>query len=123
MTQEQSNVSKTIFCEQCLAASTEKTPGDVSTMNGVGRKFYGAANPCVTCGSVIRTLWGTFIDIPLIPLGSYRYKTASEESGMSVRFWCRKTKWHGPQIIKTWAIGWVIGAAIFTAIWYFSLRK
>jgi len=123
MTQEQPNDSKIIFCEQCRAASTDKTPGDVSTANGIGRKFYGAANPCVACGSVIRSLWFTFIDLPLIPLGSYRYKTASEDGVMSVRFWCRKTKWNWPQIMKTWVLGWVIGAVIVAVIWYFKSRK
>ena len=122
MNQEQPNVPKTIFCEKCLAVSTDKTPGDVSTMNGIGRKFYGAAEPCSTCGSVIRTLWFTLIDVPLIPLGSYRYKTATEEADMSVRFWCRKTGWHWSQILLTWVLGLVIGAAVFGAIWFFSHR-
>src|ERR1700733_1786299 len=106
--------SRTIFCDHCVAESTDKTPGDVSTLNGIGRKFYGSAAPCPECASVIRTLWWTLVELPVVPLGSYRYKT-SEESGTRARFWCRKLPArHWPQIFKTWALG--LAAAIVIGI-------
>jgi hypothetical protein len=106
--------SRGIFCPHCVAESTDETPGDVSTLNGIGRKFYGAAAPCPECASVIRTLWWTLVELPVVPLGSYRYKTA-EQAGTRARFWCRKLPArHWPQIFKTWALG--LAAAIVIGI-------
>lgn len=113
---------KALFCEKCTSISTPDTPGDISTINGVGRMFYGGADPCEACGSVTRTLWLTFGQIPLVPLGSYRYKT-SEESVNRSRFWCRKTSMHWPQVFKTWIIGLLSGAAIITAVVFWDRYK
>ena len=111
------------FCESCLAESSDETPGDVSATNGFGRKFYGAAAPCTKCGSIVRTLWWTAIDIPLIPRGSYRYKTVSDnEIGMS-RFWARRTRTRWGQIFKTWVLGFIIAAVIIAAIAFYEARK
>lgn len=41
--------SRGIFCEHCIAETTDETPGDVSTLNGIGRQFYGSAAPCPEC--------------------------------------------------------------------------
>ncbi len=117
---EQSNAPQDLvakgFCEHCMAESTEDTPGDVSTVNGVGRKFYGGAKPCPNCGSVIRTLWWTLVDVPIIPRGSYRYKTITDnEIGMS-RFWTRRTKTQWDQILKTWTVGLLAVVGIVSAI-------
>jgi hypothetical protein len=109
-----------IFCEHCVAETTDETPGDVSTLNGIGRKFYGSAAPCPECASVIRTLWWTMIEVPVVPVGSYRYKTV-EEGVSRARFWCRKLPArHWQQIWKTWAIGLVaaIAAVIGISIYY-----
>jgi hypothetical protein len=115
--------SRKIFCATCIAASTDKTPGDVSTMNGIGRQFYGSAQPCPECASVIRTLWFTLIEMPLIPLGSYRYKTASE-AGMRARFWCRKLPGlHWSQVWKTWLIGILLAAAVIAGFIIFHKWK
>ena len=111
------------FCEDCLAESSDQTPGDVSATNGFGRKFYGAAAPCTKCGSVVRTLWWTAIDIPLMPRGSYRYKTVSDnEVGMS-RFWARRTQTHWGQIFKTWLFGFIAAAAIIAAVAIYQALK
>jgi hypothetical protein len=108
--------SRKIFCERCVTETSDKTPGDISTLNGIGRQFYGSAAPCPECASVIRTLWWTLASIPLAPLGSYRYKTA-DESGMRARFWCRKLPvLHWEQVWKTWVIGLAAGAAVTTGI-------
>jgi hypothetical protein len=105
-----------IFCAHCIGESTDKTPGDVSTLNGIGRQFYGSGKPCPECASVVRTLWWTLVSLPVIPLGSYRYKTSSEGTGAlgrRARFWCRQLpSRHWPQVWKTWAIGIVAAIAI-----------
>ena len=111
------------FCEKCIAESNDKTPGDVSTVNGFGRKFYGSAKPCSVCGSVIRTLWWTAVDLPVIPLGSYRYKTiVDDDIGMS-RFWARRTSLQWNQVIKTWIVGFLAAAGIFAAIYLYKFWK
>ena len=115
--------SKKTFCARCVGETTDKTPGDVSTINGVGRMFYGSAEPCPECASVIRTLWWTFTSIPLVALGSYRYKTA-QESGMRARFWCRKLPGlHWSQVWKTWVIGILAAIAATIAIYFWETRK
>jgi hypothetical protein len=107
--------SRTIFCVSCVTATSDETPGDVSTLNGIGRQFYGSAEPCPECASVIRTLWWTVVDVPLIPLGSYRYKTA-EDRVMRARFGCRKLPArYWAQVWKTWVVGLAIAAAAIAA--------
>lgn len=110
------------FCPQCKVDSTDETPGDVSTMNGIGRKFYGGAEPCPRCGSVIRTLWWTVVEIPIVPRGSYRFKTISDGVG-NARFWARRTRLHWPQVFVTWIVGLAIGAAAITAIVLYDQSK
>jgi hypothetical protein len=115
--------SKKIFCARCVSETSDKTPGDVSTINGVGRMFYGSAAACPECASVIRTLWWTFTSIPLLPLGSYRYKTA-QESGVRARFWCRKLPSpHWPQVLKTWVLGLAAAVAVGFAVYFWEQRK
>jgi hypothetical protein len=115
--------SRKIFCTRCVAATSDKTPGDVSTLNGIGRQFYGSAAACPECASVIRTLWWTFVSLPVVPLGSYRYKT-SEEGVMRARFWCRKLPGlHWAQVGKTWLLGLVLGAAAIIVLYLWSQRK
>jgi hypothetical protein len=115
--------SRGIFCAQCVAETTDETPGDVSTLNGIGRQFYGSAAPCPECASVIRTLWWTLVSLPVVPLGSYRYKT-SEEHGTRARFWCRKlSARHWNQIFKTWALGIAAAIAVFIGIYVYHQYK
>ena len=59
------------FCAECTAQSTDRTPKKISTTNGIGRKFYGSADRCSQCGSVVRTLWFTIAYVPLIPLAHF----------------------------------------------------
>src|SRR5262245_30415483 len=40
------------FCARCRDESSDDAAGDVSTSAGMGRKFYGEADPCAECGSV-----------------------------------------------------------------------
>lgn len=119
--------SKKVFCEHCVSETTDETPGDVRSLNGVGRKFYGSAAPCPQCASVIRTLWWTFASIPLLPVASYRYKTASEHylgANVRSRFWCRQLPscdWG--QVLKTWALGFALTAAFIVAIYYWQTTE
>ncbi len=118
---ERSITSRTIFCDHCVAETSDKTPGNVSTINGIGRKFYGGAEPCPACTSVIRTLWWCFIEIPIVPLGSYRYKT-SKEGVMRALYWSRKLPTrYWKQIWPTWLIGML--AALAIAIGFFFYEK
>ena len=106
-----------------MAETTDETPGDVSTLNGIGRQFYGSAAPCPECASVIRTLWWTLVSLPVVPLASYRYKT-SEEHGTRARFWCRKLPArHWNQIFKTWVVGVAAAIAIFIGIYVYHQYK
>ncbi len=112
----------TTFCEKCTAESNDTTPGNISTINGIGRKFYGSAEPCPQCGSTIRTLWWTLVDIPIIPLGSFRYQLRDAKISRS-QFWARKTQMRWGQIFKTWIIGLSAGAAVFAGIIYYDHLK
>jgi hypothetical protein len=103
------------FCSQCVAASEAKTPGNISATNGIGRMFYGNTDPCQACGSTIRTLWFALIYLPLIPLGSYRY-IEIKTTGLGSRFFSRKTATRWDQVLKTWVIGWLVGAAVVAAV-------
>ena len=104
------------FCGACVAASSDRTPGNISTFNGVGRQFYGKADVCAQCGSAVRTLWAVFVNVPLVPLGSYRYLQV--ESGYSrSRFLSRRLpgiRWD--QAARTWLLGWLAAAALITAL-------
>jgi hypothetical protein len=69
---------------------------------------------------VIRTLWWTVVEVPVVPLASYRYKT-SEEGVSRSRFWCRKLPArHWAQIWKTWAIGLVAAVAVTIGIYLYD---
>ena len=111
------------FCLNCQSTSIEKTPGNISTTNGIGRKFYGSADPCSKCGSVVRTLWWTFIEMPVVPLGSYRYKPISEVGINTTRFWARKTGMRWDQILKTWAVGIIVAAAVIAGFYLYEKSK
>jgi hypothetical protein len=63
------------------------------------------------------------VEIPLIPLGTYRYKTADESHAMKSRFWCRRAAWNWPQILKTWAVGLTVGGAAIGALVYYEMNK
>ncbi|MBE7465783.1 MAG: serine/threonine protein kinase [Planctomycetes bacterium] len=108
------------FCERCIEQSQEQSPGSISTTNGVGRKFYGAADTCPDCGAVVRTLWFALIDFPLIPLGSYRYKPIGEEGMRSVQFLARRTALRWEQVFATWFIGLLVAGVIGLAVYIYQ---
>lgn len=114
------------FCAACNSASTDQSPGDVNTNNGIGLKFYGGADRCPTCHSIARTLWFVVADVPLLPRGTYRYKNVSDEThegffvqSSSRRFIARRTATNWSQVGSTWAIGIIAAIAlvfVFTRI-------
>lgn len=115
-------VSTATFCAECVAGSQEESPRDVSTNNGIGRKFYGGADRCGRCGSVVRTLWFVVADVPLVPRGSYRYLPVGAErldgyfvQTASQSFLARRTGWQWSQIGITWLLG-ILGVAAFLLI-------
>src|ERR1700731_3780801 len=81
--------SRGIFCEHCIAETSDETPGDGRGLNGIGPQFYGGGGACPECASVSRSLWWTVVSLPVVSLASYRYKS-SEEHGPRARFWPRK---------------------------------
>lgn len=109
------DLSKPIFCEKCMAYSTAETPGDISNMHAFGREFYGESDPCEACGAVTKTLWFTVINIPMIPLGSYRHKTSSDGM-MKARFWARKTATHWPQMMRTGTFALIAWMTVITLL-------
>lgn len=118
------------FCDACVADSHADSPGNVNTNNGIGRKFYGNAERCAACDSSIRTLWWVLADIPMRPLGSYRYKAIEPEqhSGFFVQstshgFIARRTRTHWNQVLTTWVAGFAGAAALAFVIWWFQWRR
>jgi len=65
------------FCEDCISETTDESPGNANTINGIGtmlmgtRFFQKGLNPCSKCHSVIQTKWFT-IGFGVNPLGTYR---------------------------------------------------
>lgn len=64
--QQEGQNEEGVFCATCAAESTDETPGRISTINGIGRTFHGKAEPCATCGSVVRTLWWTLVRVNIV---------------------------------------------------------
>jgi hypothetical protein len=106
------------FCEECRAGSTAPSPGDVSAFNGIGQTFYGDAEPCARCGSVVRVRWLVFLYFPVFPLGTYRYKQI-RGGEIERRFLARATHTRWNQVFTQWAWGLLvllIGVGLFAFV-------
>ena len=115
--------SRTIFCEHCIAETSDETPGNIKMGNFFGKKFYGSDKPCPQCTSVVSTLWWTIAHLPIVPLGSYRYLKAEQQVRKEL-FWSRKLPaLHWKQVWQTWALGLVAAVAIGIALYYYETRK
>ena len=119
---EKEQILRTGFCEQCRADSTDDSPGGISAVNGIGRKFYGDAEKCSKCGSVVRVLWFVLASIPIIPLGTYRFQE-TQSGAVRFRFLARKTHTRWPQVFTHWAVGIVLGVIAFSLIAAFAESK
>ena len=65
------------FCPDCIAETTDESPGGTTTVNGIGTTLYleiGNAAKCPTCYSIIKKKWFCFVYIPIAPLKTYRIK-------------------------------------------------
>jgi tetratricopeptide (TPR) repeat protein len=51
-------------------------PPSLQTVNGIGSMAYGARDHDAETGTYVKTLWFTFVFIPLIPLAAYRVADA-----------------------------------------------
>jgi hypothetical protein len=122
MADDKEGMLRTGFCTSCLSGSTDKSPGNISTINGIGRKFYGGADKCTACGSTVRVLWIVLFYVPLIPLGTYRYQRA-RGGGLSSRFLARNTAMRWPQVFVHWTVGLALGAVGFALIMAFAASK
>lgn len=59
------------FCEDCLARTDDKAPGNTHSVNGTGTALRRNGEPCPTCLSVPMRKWITFLLIPVLPLKRY----------------------------------------------------
>ncbi|MEU4390076.1 tetratricopeptide repeat protein [Kribbella sp. NPDC023855] len=61
------------FCRACTASSTAwRAPDAMNRLSGVGSRFYGHRDVCADCGSSVRTLYSTFLLIPVARRGRFR---------------------------------------------------
>ena len=115
-----------IFCEACTnVSSTAYFPGKVSSLNGIGRMFYGEESRCPTCGSCVRTLWFTLLFLPIVPLGSYRIINGTFERGVAStteRFHARRTDFCWKQVVFTWFAGLAVVLGSIAALVYLVIR-
>ena len=95
-----------MFCEDCLAATTERSAGNLFALDLFGRAFLGTTlmQPrlqCPKCYAVIETRWLVLLFIPVIPLGHYRvfyFQRDTTDAGERVRwpFMSRRLERGGP---------------------------
>jgi hypothetical protein len=61
------------FCRACTASSTAwRAPDAATRLSGIGSRFYGHTDVCPDCGSSVRTLYSTFLLIPVALRGRFR---------------------------------------------------
>lgn len=61
------------FCRACTATSTPwRAPDATTRLSGIGSRFYGHRDVCPDCGSSVRTLYSTFVLIPVARRGRFR---------------------------------------------------
>ncbi|WBQ02046.1 tetratricopeptide repeat protein [Kribbella sp. CA-293567] len=61
------------FCRACTASSTAwRAPDPITRLSGVGSRFYGHRDVCADCGSSVRTLYSTFLLLPVANRGRFR---------------------------------------------------
>ncbi|MGX1916117.1 tetratricopeptide repeat protein [Streptomyces phaeochromogenes] len=65
------------FCGACTDETIAWHAPDTETVNGIGTMFYGAADPCPRCGSIVRREYFCVLWIPVWPMGRYRIITLS----------------------------------------------
>ena len=81
------------FCQECLAQTTDESPGFVFTINWLGIRLLGGGDPCPACGSIVQRKWICLV-MPIVPLGRYRVVYLGQ-GFMSTRFVGRRLKLPG----------------------------
>jgi tetratricopeptide (TPR) repeat protein len=75
------------FCGPCTDETIAWLAPDTETVNGIGTLFYGAADPCSRCGSVVKRLYFCVLWIPVWPMGRFRIITLSSSlTGSRARY-------------------------------------
>ncbi|MGP4016707.1 tetratricopeptide repeat protein [Saccharopolyspora sp. 5N708] len=75
------------FCGSCTDETIAWAAPDTTTFNGFGTRFYGAADPCPRCGSVVKGLYLCLLWIPVWPMGRFRIITLSRSlTGSRARY-------------------------------------
>ena len=63
------------FCEDCIAATTDKSPGGTLTVNfAFGTKFIHFGANCPQCNSIVASKYFVVFFVPVFHLGTYRLK-------------------------------------------------
>ncbi|MEI8408980.1 MULTISPECIES: tetratricopeptide repeat protein [unclassified Kribbella] len=60
------------FCAPCTASSIAWRAPEAAGLSGIGSRFYGHRDVCESCGSSVRTLYSTFLWIPVSRIGRFR---------------------------------------------------
>src|SRR5437773_10165739 len=63
------------FCPDCIAETTDESPGGTTTVNAIGTILnieVGNAAKCPTCYSIIKKKWIYFLYVPIVTLKTYR---------------------------------------------------
>ncbi|GAB2643240.1 tetratricopeptide repeat protein [Kribbella swartbergensis] len=60
------------FCAPCTASSIAWRAPEATGPTGIGTRFFGHRDVCESCGSSVRTLYSTFLWIPVARLGRFR---------------------------------------------------
>ncbi len=60
------------FCARCTASSVAWHAPEAAGPTGIGSRFYGHRDSCESCGSSVRTLYSTFLWIPVARVGRFR---------------------------------------------------
>jgi hypothetical protein len=95
------------FCPRCLALTTDRqAPGTLVANGFFGTQPMGAADPCVACKSVVRTIWLWFV-VPVVPLGSYRMIAIEREEYVG-----RRTSLYWPQVLPVYGIVLAVAGVI-----------
>ncbi len=110
--QEEDDIASSGFCKRCYDESSPHSPGNVSSTNGTGTMFYGGDRPCSQCGSEVRVHWFTLFGLPIIPLGTYRYRAISG-GGARTAFIARKTQMNSMQVTFHYMVTLMLVIALF----------
>jgi hypothetical protein len=62
------------FCEDCIAATTDESPGGALSNFAFGTTFFHSGEPCPNCNAIIATKYIIAFFVPVVRLGRFRLK-------------------------------------------------